>query len=77
LVRYFAEHSLDRQRANDERPNPEELLLRYDLQDEKQESSFAAPSTTVGAAEDCHVNRNKPGFFISFFRGYTMQGREG
>src|SRR5260370_34265427 len=44
----MAEHSLDRQRADDERPDPEELLRRYGLQDEKQERSLAAPSITRG-----------------------------
>src|SRR5258708_37300267 len=52
LVRYFAEHSLGRQRADDERPDPEELLRRYGLQDEQQESSLAAPSITGGPASE-------------------------
>lgn len=52
----MAEHSLDRQRADDERPDPEELLRRYGLQDEQQESSLVAPSTTGGPAREGYTH---------------------
>jgi len=48
----MAEHSLDRQRADDERPDPQELLRRYGLQDENQETSLVAPSITREAARE-------------------------
>jgi two-component system, OmpR family, sensor histidine kinase KdpD len=53
----MAEHSRDRQRADDERPDPEELLWRYGLQDERQESSLAAPSITGGATREGYVRK--------------------
>ena len=39
----MAEHARNRQRADDERPDPEELLHRYGLQGEQPEHSLAAP----------------------------------
>ncbi len=53
----MAEYSLDRARINDARPDPEELLRRYGLQDKQQESHLTAPSTTEGAVREGYARK--------------------
>lgn len=53
----MTEHSRDRRRADDERPDPEELLRRYGLHDQKQEPSLATPSVTGGPAREGYARK--------------------